>query len=165
MLYCLQSCYYRMPQSRWFIQKRTVSQFWGWGSPRARRGQIWFLVTTYLFIDAFLHTVSSRGRRVTRLSGASSNFTRSAVTDFFRPHGLQHARPPCPSPTCRVHSDSRPSSQWCHPAISSSVVPFSSCPQSQGTLGNSKHVKIWILSEFVSQYTWRSIKAFLALVG
>ena len=47
-----------------------------------------------------------------------------------RPHESQHARPPCPSLTLRVHSDSRPSSQWCHPAISSSVVPFSSCPQS-----------------------------------
>ena len=46
------------------------------------------------------------------------------------PHELQHARPPCPSPTPGVHSASRPSSQWCHPAISSSVVPFSSCPQS-----------------------------------
>ena len=45
-------------------------------------------------------------------------------------HELQHARPPCPSPTPRVHSDSCPLSQWCHPAISSSVVPFSSCPQS-----------------------------------
>ena len=46
------------------------------------------------------------------------------------PHELQHARPPCPSPTPGVHSNSRPSSWWCHPAISSSVVPFSSCPQS-----------------------------------
>ena len=46
------------------------------------------------------------------------------------PHEAQHARPPCPSPTPRVHSDSHPSSQWCHPAISSWVVPFSSCPQS-----------------------------------
>ena len=46
------------------------------------------------------------------------------------PHESQHARPPCPSPSPRVHSDSCPSSQWCHPAISSSVVPFSSCPQS-----------------------------------
>ena len=45
-------------------------------------------------------------------------------------HELQHARPPCPSPTPGVHSDSRPSSPWCHPAISSSVVPFSSCSQS-----------------------------------
>ena len=44
------------------------------------------------------------------------------------PHELQHARPPCPSPTPGVHSDSRPSSQWCHPAFSSSVIPFSSCP-------------------------------------
>ena len=47
-----------------------------------------------------------------------------------RPHESQHARPPCPSPTPGVHSDSCPSSQWCHPAISSSVIPFSSCPQS-----------------------------------
>ena len=46
------------------------------------------------------------------------------------PHASQHARPPCPSPTPGVHSDSCPSSQWCHPAISSSVVPSSSCPQS-----------------------------------
>ena len=48
----------------------------------------------------------------------------------FRPHESQHARPPCPSPTPRVHSDPRPSSQWRHPAISSSVTPFSSCLQS-----------------------------------
>ena len=54
----------------------------------------------------------------------------SVVSDSLRPHESQHARPPCPSPTPRVHSDSRPSSQWCRPAISSSVVPFSSCPQS-----------------------------------
>ena len=54
----------------------------------------------------------------------------SVVSDSLRPHELQHARPPCPSPTPRVHWDSRPPSQWCHPAISSSVVPFSSCPQS-----------------------------------
>ena len=46
------------------------------------------------------------------------------------PHGLQHARPPCPSPTPEVHSNPCPSSQWCHPTICSSVVPFSSCPQS-----------------------------------
>ena len=52
------------------------------------------------------------------------------MSDSLRPHESQHARPSCPSPTPRVHSDSRRSSQWCHPAISSSVVPFSSCPQS-----------------------------------
>ena len=57
-------------------------------------------------------------------------FSCSVVSDSLWPHELQHARPPCPSQTPRVHSDSRPSSQWCHPAISSSVIPFSSCPQS-----------------------------------
>ena len=59
----------------------------------------------------------------------SVQFSHSVVSDSLQPHKSQHARPPCPSPTPRVHSDSRPSSQWCHPAISSSVVPFSSCPQ------------------------------------
>ena len=57
-------------------------------------------------------------------------FSRSVVSDSLRPHESQHSRPPCPSPTPGVHSNSRPLSQWCHPAISSSVVPFSSCPQS-----------------------------------
>ena len=52
------------------------------------------------------------------------------MSNSLRPHESQHARPPCPSPTPGVHSDSHPSSQWCHPAISSSVGPFSSCPQS-----------------------------------
>ena len=52
------------------------------------------------------------------------------MSDFWWPHGLQHARPPCPSPAPRVYSDSCPLSRWCHPAISSSVIPFSSCPQS-----------------------------------
>jgi len=58
----------------------------------------------------------------------SVQFSRSVMSDSLRPHESQHTRPPCPSPTPGVHSDSRPSSQWCHSAISSSVVPFSSCP-------------------------------------
>ena len=57
-------------------------------------------------------------------------FSRSVVSDSLRPHESQHAWPLCPSPTPGVHSDSRPSSQWCHPAIYSSIVPVSSCPQS-----------------------------------
>jgi len=61
---------------------------------------------------------------------SSVQFSLSVVSNFLGPHELQHTRPPCPSPTPGVHSNSRPSSQWCHPAISSSVVPFSSCPQS-----------------------------------
>ena len=60
----------------------------------------------------------------------SVQFSHSVVSESLQPHELQHARPPCPSPTPGVHSNSRPSSPWCHPAISSSVVPFSSCPQS-----------------------------------
>ena len=60
----------------------------------------------------------------------SVQFSHSVVSDSLRHHESQHARPPCPSPTPGVHSDSRPLSQWCHPAISSSVIPFSSCPQS-----------------------------------
>ena len=60
----------------------------------------------------------------------SVQFSRSVMSDFLRSHESQHARPPCPSPTPGVHSNSCPSSWWCHPAISSSVIPFSSCPHS-----------------------------------
>ena len=57
-------------------------------------------------------------------------FSRSVVSNSLRPHEPQHARPPCPSPTPRVHPNPCPLSRWCHPTISSSVIPFSSCPQS-----------------------------------
>ena len=60
----------------------------------------------------------------------SVQFSHSVVSDSLRPHELQHTRPPCPSPTPGVYPNSGPSSWWYHPAISSSVVPFSSCPQS-----------------------------------
>ena len=66
---------------------------------------------------------------------SSVQFSCSIVSDSLRPHELQHARPPCPSPTPGVHSDSRPSSPWCNPAISSWVVPFS-CPQSLPASGS-----------------------------
>ena len=61
---------------------------------------------------------------------SSVQFSHSVMSDSLRPHESQHARTPCPSPTPGVHSDSCPLSQWCHLGISSSVVPFSSCPQS-----------------------------------
>ena len=60
----------------------------------------------------------------------SVQFSHSVMSDSLWPHESQHARPPSPSPTPRVHSNSSPSSRWCHPAIASSVVPFSSCPHS-----------------------------------
>ena len=84
------------------------------------------------------------------------------MSDSLQPHESQHARPPCPSPTPGIHSDSRPSSQRCHPAISSSVVPFSSCPQSlpnqslfQGV--NSSHHYCWKSDAFL----WLQISKYL----
>ena len=67
---------------------------------------------------------------------SSVQFSNSVVSDYLRPRILQHARPPCLSPTPRIYSNSCPSSRWCHPAISSSVVPFSSCPQSLPASGS-----------------------------
>ena len=68
--------------------------------------------------------------QVSTANASVSQFSCSVMSDFLQSHGLQHIRPPCPSPTPGVHSNSCPSSKRCHPAISSSVVPFSSCPQS-----------------------------------
>ena len=65
-----------------------------------------------------------------RLQFSSVQFSRSVVSNSLWLHESQHARPPCPSPSPRVHSNSCPSSWWCHPVISSSVIPFSSYPQS-----------------------------------
>ena len=67
---------------------------------------------------------------------SSVQFNRSVVSDSLRPHELQHATPPCPSPSPGVHSNSGPWSRWCHPAISSSVIPFSSFPQSLPASGS-----------------------------
>ena len=64
------------------------------------------------------------------ICGYPVQFSCSVMSNSLRPHESQHARPPCPPPTPGVYSNSHPSSRWCHPAISSSVVPFSSCPQS-----------------------------------
>ena len=73
---------------------------------------------TFSQITTYLKTISS------------VQFSRSVVSDSLRPHESQHARPPCPSPTPGVYPNSCPLSWWCHPAISSSLIPFSSCPQS-----------------------------------
>ena len=73
---------------------------------------------------------SNRYTKSNKVKFSSAQLSHSVVLDSLWPHESQHARPLCPSPTPGVHSDSRPSSQWCHSTISSSVVPFSSCPQS-----------------------------------
>ena len=96
------------------------------------------------FVKRYSHPIRAPGRQeqgvintptsITLLplisSGPPLQFSRSVVSDSLWAHGLQHARPPCLSPTPGVYSNSCPLSQWCHPTISSSVVPFSSCPQS-----------------------------------
>ena len=83
----------------------------------------------------------------------SVQFSRSVMSNSLQPHGLQHARPPCPTPTPRACSNSCPLSRWCHPTISSSVIPFSSCLQSSPASGsfqwvNSSHqvANIWSFS-------------------
>ena len=85
-----------------------------------------------LFIDNVrpLHRMQPHGMWKAKSDVSSVQFSRSVVSDSLQPHESQHARPPCPSPSPRVHTNSRPSSRWCHPAISSSVIPFSSCLQS-----------------------------------
>jgi len=65
-----------------------------------------------------------------QMAFSSVQFSHSVMSDSLWPHELQHARPPCPSPTPGIHPNPCPSSRWCHPSISSSVFPFSSCPQS-----------------------------------
>ena len=70
------------------------------------------------------------------LQFSSVQFSHSVMSDSLRPHESQHSRPPCPSPNPRVYSNTCPSSRWCHPTISSSVVPFSSCPQSLTASGS-----------------------------
>ena len=71
---------------------------------------------------------------------SSVQFSHSVVSDSLRLHESQHARPPCPSPTAGVYPNPCPSSRWCHAAISSSVVPFSSCPQSFPASGSFQRV-------------------------
>ena len=76
-------------------------------------------------------------------------FSRSVVSDYLWPQESQHAGPPCPSPTPRVYSDSCPWSRWCHLAISSSVVPFSSCPQSLPASGSFPMSQLFAWSAFL----------------
>ena len=86
--------------------------------------------TTQYFVIIYIKMNLKKNEYMYMRQLSSVRFSRSVVSDCLRPRESQHARPPCPSPTPGVHPDSRPSSQRCHPAISSSVVPFCSCPQS-----------------------------------
>ena len=107
---------------------------------------LWF-ITTYMIsilcsidlisqnkLTSFILIIQFHYRRFPKFS--SVQFSLSVVSDSLRPHESQHARPPCPLPTPGVYSNSCPSSRWCHSAISSSAVPFSSCPQSLPASGS-----------------------------
>ena len=89
-----------------------------------KRNYPWLLVPNRTFGDENLVAEMPLVQRI------SHQFSCSVMSNSLQPHGLQHTRPPCPSPTPGVHSNSCPLSWWCHPAISSSVIPFSSHPQS-----------------------------------
>ena len=94
---------------------------------------------------------------------SSVHFSYSVVSDSLRPHELQHNRPPCPSPAPRVHSNSCPSSRWCDPTISSSVIPFYSYPQSLPASGSfpmsqlfawgGQSTRVSILASFIPKNT------------
>ena len=99
------------------------------------------MIESYYLLNCALYNL-----RVIQLS-------HSVVSDSLQPHGLQHTSPPCSSPTPRVYPNSCPLSRWCHPTISSSVIPFSSCPQSFPALGSFQWVspsnqvaKVWNFS-------------------
>ena len=92
--------------------------------------ELWMILNFYSFL---------------KIKMLSVQLSRSVLSDSLRPHGLQHVRPPCPSPTPRAYSNSCPLSQWCHPTISSSVVPFSSCPQSFPASGSFQMSQLFAL--------------------
>jgi len=96
-----------------------------------------------------MQTKTTSKHHLTPIRIRSDPICCSVVSDSLQPHESQHARPPCPSPTPEVHWDSRPLSQWCHSAISSSVLPFSSCPQSLPASESTLHMrwpKYWSFS-------------------
>ena len=144
----------------WWTAKRGMLQ--PMGSQRVRHDWVTELKWNQLCI-----------RKLAQEYLSSVQFSHSVVSNSLWPHESQHARPPCPSPTPRVHSNSCPSSRWCHPAISSSVIPFSSCPQSlpasvfsnKSTL-RMRWPKYWSLQEYKNiqqgkiHFLWHPIKGY-----
>ena len=109
--------------NKWWFSIRAQDASWG-RSPALCRACQWVMQPSpaTCWLCDVLHIKSRKKYKIVQ-------FSRSVVSDSLRPHESQHARPHCPSPTPGVHSNSCPSSRWCHPAILSSVIPFS-CPQS-----------------------------------
>ena len=94
-------------------------------------------IRTKLWMKFVKYWSKGLSTKIQKLHNFSSvQFSHSVVSNSFPPHESQNTRPPCPSLSPGVHSNSCQSSQWCHPAISSSVIPFSSCPQSLPAIGS-----------------------------
>ena len=110
------------------LSQSVLSESACWYSPR------WFVLSNlwepYLFLLLTMSWGTDSLLLLILLCFSSVQFSCSVMSDYLQPHGLQHTRPPCPSPVPRVYSDPCPLSWWCHPTILSSVIPFSSCPQS-----------------------------------
>ena len=134
------------------------SWFWSWTMSSAHLLKLSFIPSRLSdfspFSCLYFHCLSAQqltwlGTWTVRLVlNPSIQFSCSAVSDSFWPHGLQHARPPCPSPTPGANSNSCPSSRWCHPNISPSVIPFSSCLQSfpaSGSFPTNQHLNHYCL--------------------
>jgi len=122
-------CMWKLKQAKHNKTKNTHTKHMSLGYPGSR-----FLFAAFICGSAFdkgEHQCTFIGIHVSvKMLFSSVQVSRSGVSNSSRPHESQHARPPCPSPTPQVFSNLHPSSRWCCPAVSSSVVPFSSCPQS-----------------------------------
>ena len=106
----------------------TVADFILGGSKITTDGECSHEIKRHLFLGRKVMTNLDSILKTETCICQSVQFSHSVVSNSLQPHESQHTRPPCPSPTPGVHPDSCQSNQWCHPAFSSSVVPFSSCP-------------------------------------
>ena len=107
-------------------------------------------INNFRYVDDTTLMAESKKSTKEPLDEVKVQFSRSVVSNSLRPHEPQHARPPCPSPTPGVHPNPCPSSQWCHPIISSSIIPFSSCPQFFPAALRIRWPKCWSFSFNIS---------------
>ena len=125
------------PQAGALCQPRGLGWGWKWeGDSKGRR---------YMYTYGWLMLRFDRKQQNSVKQFSLVQFSHSVMSDSWRPHEPQHARPPCPSPTPGVYPNPCPSSRWCHPTISSSVVPFSSCPQSFPASGSFQMSQLFTL--------------------